>query len=345
MDKTKNVIILKNDAVGDLVQSLSAINNIIKNNEGKNIKIYLSERSKDFAFLINKKNIEFKIINYNLSIKDKINLLIDFLKIDISNIYILTPKNYYFFLPLLFKNIRFYGLCINGPYNYKRPKLFFRKYLYKYQINDRGANFKRDSTMKIQNLLTNNNKDETLIHKPYTENSRLLKKYLPKEYVYFHVKKNIVDKLSWDINKLDYFFNELLNYYDHVIFTKDLEKDSNNDVFKKKFSVLDFSNSSFNKKDKNIIFFDNIKGEDLYNTIKNASKIIAFHGMMTNLATIENNPVLDLFYCEINSISDFRRYKNALYEFKPKYNGYDFIVPSKNIQKTIRKMRFSLKKT
>ena len=91
--------------------------------------------------------------------------------------------------------------------------------------------------------------------------------------------------------------------------------------------------------------FDNIKGEDLYNTIKNASKIIAFHGMMTNLATIENNPVLDLFYCEINSISDFRRYKNALYEFKPKYNGYDFIVPSKNIQKTIRKMRFSLKKT
>ena len=57
MEKKDNVIILKNDAVGDLVQSLSAINNIIKNNEGKNIKIYLSERSKDFDFLVNKKNI------------------------------------------------------------------------------------------------------------------------------------------------------------------------------------------------------------------------------------------------------------------------------------------------
>ena len=139
MEKKDNVIILKNDAVGDLVQSLSAINNIIKNNEGKNIKIYLSERSKDFDFLVNKKNIEFKIINYDLSIKDKINLLIDFLRINISNIYILTPKNYYFFLPLIFKKIKFYGLCINGPNNYKRPKKFFRKYLYKYQINDRGV--------------------------------------------------------------------------------------------------------------------------------------------------------------------------------------------------------------
>ena len=66
--------------------------------------------------------------------------------------------------------------------------------------------------------------------------------------------------------------------------------------------------------------------------------------MMTNLASIEKKNVLDLFLCEINTIADFRRYKNALYEFKPNYNNYDFIVPSKDIDKTIRKMKFSLKK-
>ena len=38
------------------------------------------------------------------------------------------------------------------------------------------------------------------------------------------------------------------------------------------------------------------------------------------------------------------KYKNALYEFKPSYKDYDFIVPSKNIKKTINKMKFSLKK-
>ena len=66
--------------------------------------------------------------------------------------------------------------------------------------------------------------------------------------------------------------------------------------------------------------------------------------MMTNLASIEKKPVLDLFYCNIKTLEDFRRYKNALYEFKPNYKNYDFIVPSKNIKKTINKMQFFLKK-
>ena len=40
---SKNIIIFKNDAVGDLSQSLNAINNIINHNKNNNIKIYLSE--------------------------------------------------------------------------------------------------------------------------------------------------------------------------------------------------------------------------------------------------------------------------------------------------------------
>ncbi len=344
MNKKDNVIILKNDAVGDLVQSLQAINNIINRNKDKTITMYLSERSKDFTFLFNKQNIKFKVLNYNLSLIDKINLLLDFLKINISSVYILTPKNYFFLLPLIFQKIKFYGLCLNGPNKYMRPNNFFRKYLYKYKINDRGAEFKRLSTMKIQSLLTNNDKDEIFEFKSDIQNSNLLKKFLPKDYVYFHVKKDIVDKLSWDIDKLEYFFNELLNYYDYVIFTKDIENDTNNDVFKKKFSVLNFSDESFDKKNKNIIFFDNIKGVDLYNTIKNASKIIAFHGMMTNLASIEKKSVIDLWFCNIKSWDDYRNYRNAFHEFKPVYLGYDFTIPKKNIQKTFNKIKFSLKK-
>ena len=82
----------------------------------------------------------------------------------------------------------------------------------------------------------------------------------------------------------------------------------------------------------------------MYHVINKSDKVIAFHGMMTNLASIEKKNVLDLFLCEINTIADFRRYKNALYEFKPSYDNYDFIVPSKDIDKTIMKMKFSLKK-
>ena len=53
------------------------------------------------------------------------------------------------------------------------------------------------------------------------------------------------------------------------------------------------------------------------------TKVIAFHGMMTNLRiiTIENQSSLRLmFHCEINSIGMILEdYKNALYEFQPRY--------------------------
>ena len=44
---TKKIIIYKNDAVGDLVQSLDAINNIINFDKDNKIIIYLSERSEN----------------------------------------------------------------------------------------------------------------------------------------------------------------------------------------------------------------------------------------------------------------------------------------------------------
>ena len=110
------------------------------------------------------------------------------------------------------------------------------------------------------------------------------------------------------------------------------------------FNVIDFSNKHKNLIKSKVYLYENIVGSDLLHVINDSKKIIAFHGMMTNLATIEKKPVLDLFYCDIKSLSDYRRYKNALYEFKPNYKGYDLIVPSKDIIKTINKMRFSLKK-
>ncbi len=74
MDLNKKIIIFKNDAVGDLVQSLPAINNIINHNIQNEILIYLSERSKNFDFLFNFKNVKIKIVRYDLTIKEKIKI-------------------------------------------------------------------------------------------------------------------------------------------------------------------------------------------------------------------------------------------------------------------------------
>ena len=220
------IIIFKNDAVGDLAQSLNAIYNIIENNKEKDILIYLSERSKKFSFLIKKyQNVEFKNIKYDLTFFEKIKIIFFILKNDISKIYILTPKSFYFLLPLMFRNTKFYGLCVDGPNKYKRPIEFLRKYLFKYVVNDRAAIFKRDSTVKIQNNLTSGiHSYRNFKFAVDIEPSNFLKKYLPKNYIYFHLKKNTIDKLNWQINDLNILFNKLLKYYQHVVFTKDIEK-------------------------------------------------------------------------------------------------------------------------
>ena len=64
----EKIIVFKNDAVGDLTQSLKAIKNIANSHKDKIIEIYLSERSEKFSFLINDENVKFKKLNYNLNI-------------------------------------------------------------------------------------------------------------------------------------------------------------------------------------------------------------------------------------------------------------------------------------
>lgn len=341
---TKHVVILKNDAVGDLVHSLNGIYNIINDNNVDKITIFVSKLSKKFNFLFNNPKVHIKVINYNLSIIEKIKLFFFILNNKISKIYILAPKNFFYYLPIFFLNIKFYALCVDNINGYKRPSSFLRRFLYKFVINDRAAQFKRLSTEKIQTKLISgdnvgNNEFSIIIKK-----SDLLKKNLPDNYIYFHAKRKILNELGWGINELKMLFNEILKYSDNLILTKDIENDENTKVFKDNFNSFDFKTLKFIDNSQKVIFFDNIDGADLYNTIINSKKVVAFHGMMTNLASINKHKVLDLFHCNINNWDDYRNYRNSFYEFKPSYNGYDFIIPSKNIKKTLKKIRYSLKK-
>ena len=339
------IIIFKNDAVGDLTHSLKAINNIVLNNEDKNIIIYLSERSKNFSFLINKKNITFKIINYNLTLIQKIKVFYFILTNNISKIYILTPKSFYFLLPPIFKKIKFYAICMNGLNNYKRPNNFLRKYLFKYVINDRETTLKRDSIIKLQINLTNENNvfvEQILKFKPFI--SEKIKLKIKEKYFFFHLKKKILDELGWGIDDLKLLFNKFLEYTEYVYITKDIEKDDYNKILKENFNSYDLNTDKYINNSSKVLFFDNIEGKNLYNIIKHSKKTIAFHGMMTNLASIEEIPVLDLFYVNLNNLQDYKSLKNSFYEFKPNYKNYDFILPSKDINKTLKKITYSLKK-
>jgi hypothetical protein len=341
-DKIKKILVLKNDAVGDLCQSLPAIQNIIDIKNSK-VEICLSERSQNFKFLINGDNINFKILNYNLTLKEKFLIFFKCLIEKIDRVYILTPKNFYFYLPLFFRNIKFYAICLNGRHNYLRPNNFLRKFLYKYEINDRSIKYKRISTENIQKKLTCEETNSIYQVSEDLNVSSFLKENLPANYVYFHLKKKTIDKLDWSADDLNYLFNHLLKYYDNVVFTRDIENNKKQIDFSEQYNVVNFKSKIFNKKDNNIFLFDEIEGLDLFNTIKFSSKIIAFHGMMTNLGSLLKKKITDLWFFDTNNLNDYMNYRNAFYEFKPIYTGYDFLIPSKDIKKTFRKLVFSIK--
>ena len=197
-----HAVIFKNDAVGDLVPSLSAINNIIYSKKNTKVTVFLSERSEKFSFLIKNPNVEIKIINYDLRLVEKLNLLIYLFKNKVDNVYILSPKKFYFFLPLLYRKIKFYALCVNNINNYKRPNSFLRKFLFRYVVNEREKNFKRESTKSIQEKLTLSDDIVTFnidYNKILNKSDKILK-CLPDNYVYFHYKSERFKTLNWKLD-------------------------------------------------------------------------------------------------------------------------------------------------
>ena len=336
------IIILKNDAVGDLVHSLTAIDNIIKQYNNYKIVIYLSERSKKFSFLIRGDNIEFRFINYKLKFLEKIKLFLTLFDNTIKKVFILSPKSFYFILPIFFLRKNFYAICLNGLDKYKRPNEFLRRFLTKYVINDRSSKYRRPSTKNIQISLTENNLNKFQQIYDFKNTNDFLNKFIDMEYAYFHIKAQTIKKLGWSDEDLFLLFNEILKFYKNIFITRDIE-----DLIKKKnynfnYNKINLKTLDLDKSNSNIFLFDNIEGKDLFNLINNSKKVIAFHGMMTNLASLNNKKVLDLFFCEIHNFKQYAQYRNSFYEFKPSYEGYDFIIPSKDIEKTINKIQFSL---
>ena len=128
-----------------------AINSILNKHQNDEICIFLSHINKKFAFLF--PNLHKKIFSINLNIFEKINIFIYFLINKIDSVYVLTPKSYYYFLPLFFRNTKFFAITIKAKRN--RPSKYFLSYLYKYVVLDRINLKKRDSSYNIQKRLIN----------------------------------------------------------------------------------------------------------------------------------------------------------------------------------------------
>ena len=329
---TKKVLILKNDRTGDLFVSLKAINRIINKHKNQDIIIFLSNINHKFNFLF--PSLKKKIISMRLNFIEKIKLFFYILTNKIDTIYILTPKNFYYYLPFFFRKIKFYGITIKSSRN--RPNNFFLKYLFKYVVLDRLKIKKRESSYIIQeNLIEYTSEINNLNQKSNISHNL---KY-PKKYIYFHYKHAFFNKLlKWELDTTSKFLNFLSDKYENILFSSELFNKKINDYFLDNYNSYDFENNKINLiNKKNIFFLKDIDGYDLFDAVNKSSKIISPEGIITHMGYFLNKSILALMHFNLKNRKDFISQIISCKEWFPPDN-YDYTVLKKDFKKSLEKL-------
>ena len=331
MSKNK-VLILKNDRTGDLFVSLRAINKILSKHLNEDINIFLSNINHKFSFLF--PQLKKKKISMKLSILEKLNIFFYLLFNNVKTVYILTPKNFYYYLPFFFRNIRFYAITIKS--NKSRPNDFLKKYLYKFVEIDRLQIKKRKSSYLVQENLIEAYKDEFLLNNEHKLSHNFT---YPKKYIFFHYKKNLFEKLlGWKISDIIIFLEFLNKKFDNIIFSSELDDKNINKYFSEKFNTYDFTNNKKNFiNDTNIFFLKNIDGYDLFDAVNKSSKVISPEGIITHMGYYLKKPILALMHFNLKNRQDFINQIISCKEWFPP-NNYDFIVLKKDFKKSLKKL-------
>jgi ADP-heptose:LPS heptosyltransferase len=328
----KKIIILKNDRTGDLFVSLKAINRILIKHKNDDISIFLSQINCKFNFLFPK--IKKKIISMDLGLHEKFYLLkyLVFNKIDI--VYILTPKNFYYYLPFFFRKIKFYAITIKGLTN--RPNNFLLKYLHKYVVINRLTIKKRLSSYNIQESLIEYFDNSDMIN----SNSKIKNNFhFPKEYVFFHYKHKLFnDLLGWSLVDIDNLLEFLEKKNKNIMFSSELNNNHVNNHFLKKYNSFDFYNETKkNINERGIYFLKDVEGYDLFDIVKKSNNVVAPEGIITHMAYFLKKPILALMHFNLKNKRDFINQIISCKEWFPP-SKYKFIVLKKNFAKSINKL-------
>lgn len=298
----KKILIFKNDRVGDLYHSLNQLFKILdKTNE--NI-IYLSNLNKNFSFLF-KDLAKIKITNYRLSLLDKINIFLDLLKNKYDYIFILSPKNFLFYLSLIFRKPIYFAIFIDEKTKI-RPFKFIRKKFHYYEINNRYNLKSKQSINKLNEKLINKFLDTNFIKKD--KNFINSKTNKVSDYIHIHYKKALFSKHNWNIEDFFYLVDNIQSNK-KIYITNDISEIEDNKKIISKYK----SNNKFQ-------YFENISGKGLQNLILHSDTVISPHGTMTIMAAYNNVNVIDLFDDNISLLS-FKEYR-----LRPLSKSYNFLI-------------------
>ena len=326
------ILILKNDRVGDLFNSLDGINAIIKDNPNVKVEIILSQISQKLSFLFEIENVTVTFLPYHLRTLDKLKLCFKILNNSFEKIYILSPKNFYFYLPFFCKS-KFYAITIINS-SKSRPLNIFLKKLFKYKVNNRDDKRINDNINSlIFNLCSSkelSSYKNILNHIPQCSSLFQNNINLFKNFIHIHYKDSIFKKNGWSIES---FFKLLdnISYKNKVILTSDYGNFDYHKYFLTNFSHLDFPNITEKiNSSKNIHYLHNIDTCDLFKLVSLSNTVISPHGAMTVMASYLKKKVIDIFDTNINI--------NAFREYKPYNKNYNFFIIKPDFYKTLLKI-------
>ena len=334
MNSNKKIVIFKNDRGGDLFISLKVISSL--RNEYKDITIFLSQLNFGFKFLFDKFNI--KKINYNLTIINKINIIFFIFQKNISEVYILAPKNFYFYLPLIFRSTKFYAITINGNKR-NRPPYYLRKFLKNYVEISRNKIKNKISSRDLQMRLLNKNIeiDQQFNNLTLPVISPEQKKIIPHNYIFFQFKKSFFEDFGWGIDEFIKIVDLLLIKHENVLFSSDIEDNNYNLYFYENFSSMDLiTNKIIKRNEKKIFFLNKIDSKELFLIINASNKCVAPHGLITNICYFLDKKSVNLFNYQATNFN----YHYAKISFSEWYANMkiNFIFLKKDIEKTLNKI-------
>ena len=333
------ILILKNDRVGDLFTSLKLISSLDNNNNI--IKIYLSNLNKNFSFLF--KNLQIKCLNNKINFIDKLKVFFDIFFNNYKKVYILTPKEFYFYLPIFFRKTKFYAIVYNN-YNNNRPHNLLRKFLYKYKIIYRNK-INNLSYSQIQNQLLDidENLDNNYKNINLPNYSSSFYDIIPDNYIFFQFRYKFFDDLKWNISEISTFIKSLNKKYQNVLFCSDIEINERinfyNNFFENNFSTMDLNTNSkrINNSCKNIFFIKNLKFEDLIFVIKNARMCVAKEGIIGHISYFLKKKCHNLYNFKITDYKSFHHQKISYSEWS-KGMSLSFSFLNSDVNKAIRKV-------
>ena len=334
------ILILKNDRAGDLFTSLKLISSLVGNFDST--KIYLSELNSSFSFFFKKYNV--KRINFNLSIFDKIIVLFDILVNKYEKIYIISPKSFFFLLPVIFRKTKFYAIVYDGKKR-DRPNKFLRNFIYKYKIVSRRK-INEYSYRQLQEQLIDEKiiLDENFYNLNIPKANPNINKLISGKYIFFQFRYKFFEELEWSKKSIIRFLNFLKTKHENVLFCSDIEDTNKSNKFKsfflENFSHIDLNNNSkyVNENIKNIFYLKELNAIDMFHIIKKSSICLAKEGIVSHICFFHKVKCHNLFNFTINKTADIYHQKISYSEWCKDMN-FSFSFLNKDINKTIHKLK------